>query len=95
MLLGFLREMWRYIRYCPNLRAILCTPPEAKGTMKIQAWGWGCKWFCPCPRYGVVAANRPQELQYLTHLILLSSRRPQPTWSPGLLFLQVVEYKGL
>lgn len=38
-LLGFLREMWRYDRYHPNLRARFCTPPEAKGTMKIQAWG--------------------------------------------------------
>lgn len=36
-LLGFVGDMWRYIRYHPNLRASFCTPPEAKGTMKIQA----------------------------------------------------------
>lgn len=101
-LLGFVGAMWRYIRCRPNLRASFCTPPKAKGTITVQAGGRErcCKWFYCCPRYGVVAANRPQELQYLTHLIPLS-RAPyalsgaEPTWSPGPLLSQVAEYRGL
>lgn len=65
-LLGFVGDMWRYIRCHPNLRTRFCTPPEAKGTMKIQAW-WALHMVCCCPRYGAVAANS-QELQYLIPL---------------------------